>query len=302
MNVQSTQQTEDRPPRLVTAVLFNSSYFNALSDFYRSLTHSDGRQLLFTFALTLLLVMPAGTLLVAQGLQNASENLKQARRITVFLTPETSSTAIELAATLTRNQRIDRVTLIDTSTFSTVTLAPGSSHPTAPALLEVVPVSHLDNDSISSLAAHLQGLTGIDFVDLDTSRLQENESAFKVLTSMARFSNIAALLIAAIFTLLVSRRDIHNNQKSITLMRQIGATDTAVRRPYLYRSLLLGIMAGFLSIMATITIFSAVLHFAESGTISSLIPPAPSAIQLIMFFVIVIAAASIATFRSFTKN
>ncbi len=303
MNLQNTHLTEDRPPRLVSSDLFSSRYFHALSDFYRSLKHGDGRQLLLTFALTLLLVMPAGALFVAQGLHNASENLKQARRLTVFLTPnKPTSTATELAATLTQNQRIDRVTLIDISTVSTNAPATDPANPTSTVLLEVIPAPHLDNESVSSLADHLQGLTGIDFVDLDTSRLEKNESAFKLLTSLARFSNIAALLIAAIFTLLVSRRDIQNNKKSIKLMRQIGATTADLRRPYLYRSLLLGILAGCLSVLAAIALLGAVLHFADADTFRSLIPTAPSVFQLIMFFAIVIAAASITTARSFTNN
>lgn len=283
--------------------LQQSRHLAALSELYLTIKRGDTTQTLITFALALVLIIPIGTLMVAKGLDKAGENLQEARRISIFLTAGTAqATARELATTLTHNHRIAQAMLVHTDN---IVIAPAtdatSTVPELPALIEVVPFAGLNKELVINLSEQLQALAGIDFVHINTQQLEKNESAFNFLTSLARFATFAALFIAGVFTLVVSRRDILSNEKSIKLMKQMGATSPDIRRPFLYRCLLSGLLAGALSVVTAMLLLGIVLHFADLSFYGALLHGGPSPVQLILFFIIVTFTASIATIQAFTK-
>lgn len=274
--------------------LRNSLHLNALSEFFLSAKRGEAHKLFITALLALLLAIPATALILANGLHNASHNLKQARRISVFMAPGTSAPVTkQLSNMLITNDYVSTATLIP--------LLPEANVQT-PQLLEVIPASALDTKSVIDLADQLGTLAGVEFVELNVARLDQTASAFSLLGRFARLANIAALIVAGLLMLAVSYHDIQKSRTRIKLMKQLGATVADIRRPYLYRGPALGIFAGTIGFTAATAIIWTTSKFVDLSSYGALIPTKPSIAQLIMFFAIVMIASLAATIRVFSKN
>lgn len=295
--------TSHRPPgtnkTLHTALplfpgLRNSLHLKALSEFFLTAKRADARKLFITVLLALLLAIPATALILANGLNNASDNLKQARRISVFMAPGTPQPVVtQLSHMLITNDYISTATPIPAHTEKPVSVMP--------LVVEVIPAATLDTQSVIELADQLRALAGVDFVELNVARLDQTASAYDLLGRFARIANAAALLVAALLMLAVSYHDIRKSRATIKLMKQLGGTLTDVRRPYLYRGPTLGLIAATLGIAVAIAIIWISSSFVDISSYKALIPIRPSLGQAIMFFLIVMIASLAATIRIFSK-
>lgn len=276
--------------------LRNSLHLKALFDFLLTARRGDAHKLLVTTLFALLLAIPATALILANGLNNASHNLKQSRRISVFMTPGTTeTTATQLSTRLMANNYVADATLAPLPLLE-------SGDIDLPIVIEVIPATNSDSHSIIKLADQLAVLAGVEFVELNTERLDQTAAAFDLTGRFARIANAAALLVAGLLMLAVSYHDIQKSRNNIKLINQLGGTLVDVRRPFLYRESTLGLFAGVLGIATAITFSWAISKYVDTPTYQSLIPAKPTLMQVILFFAMVIAASIAATVRMFSKN
>jgi len=95
-------------------------------------------------------------------------------------------------------------------------------------------------DEIDALAARLEALDEVDFVQLDRAWV---ERLGAILALGDRAANIVAFLLAAAVILVIGntiRLEINNRRTEIEVMKLVGATDGFIRRPFLYTGLCLG--------------------------------------------------------------
>ena len=127
------------------------------------------------------------------------------------MAPETEPARLEdLAAMLATNDHIDTTRLVELENL----VSPDSSQ----TVLEVIPAGHLNPEAVVALAENLSILAGIDFVELNKPRLIENQAALNLLTQIANFANLAALVIVAALVWVISRHDIISNSSTICLL------------------------------------------------------------------------------------
>lgn len=274
--------------------LSNSSHFKAIREFLVAARRGEARQLLITTLVSLTLVLPAAALILSNGLQIAGSNLKQARLISVFMTSDTEHALIEdLASMLATNDHIDATRLVK--------LKIPESPDSQTSMLEVIPAGDLKPEAVIALADNLSVLAGIDFVELNRPRLIENQSAFNLLTGVAKLANLVALLIAAALVWVVSRHDILSNTPTIKLLRQLGGTQQDIQRPFLYRSPAVCLVAGGLGICVAMLILWIFKNNIDLSTYNSLIAVKPTSIQVLSFVFVVITVSLLATLRLFSN-
>ncbi len=273
----------------------NSSHFQAIREFLVAVRCGETRQLLITILIALSLVLPTAALILSNGLDIAGTNLKQARLISVFMAPETEPARFEdLAAMLATNDHIDTTRLVELENL----VSPDSSH----TVLEVIPAGHLNPEAVVALAENLSILAGIDFVELNKPRLFENQAASNLLTQIANFANLAALVIVAALVWVISRHDIISNSSTIKLLRQLGGTHHDIRRPFLYRSPTVGLAAAILSIGVAMLLLWIFKQNIDTSTYSSLILVRLSWMQVFSLILVVITVSLLTTLHIFSKK
>ena len=114
-------------------------------------------------------------------------------------------------------------------------------------------------DRIDALAAELDALDSVEFVQLDRQWVERLQG---ILALAGRIANIVTALLAAAVLLVIGntiRLEINNRRTEIEVLKLVGATDGFIRRPFLYTGLclgLLGALAAFVLIASGLLLLS----------------------------------------------
>lgn len=183
--------------------------------------------------------------------------------------------------------------------------------------LDVLPSNPLPHSIILSLkdgtstiqaneiAQQWQSVPEVDLVQFDRDWLKKLESIlyfFKVLLGIFAVG-VAVIVVATIFNTVRMQALLQRDE--IAVARLVGATESFVRRPFLYLGIITGFCAGLLSILLTVIglglMNDAILVVAESyGQPFSL--SLPHTFWLLLAIVIVMAIAALAARWSVTKH
>jgi len=203
------------------------------------------------------LALPVGLHLVIHNLQQLSGGWEQSAGISLFLKQEIDDNrAAELADKLRRHQRIGSIRLIGKaeamqefrhqSGFGEA-LEALDQNP-LPALLEIQPKAEFsDARNAQRLVEELRLLPEAALVQLDLQWV-------KRLQALARIAQRGVLVLASLLGLAVLlvvgntiRLEIQNRQSEIEISKLIGATDSFIRRPFLYTGIWYGLFGGVLA-------------------------------------------------------
>jgi cell division transport system permease protein len=116
-----------------------------------------------------------------------------------------------------------------------------------PHSIIVQPIHDIDTFSIKTLLAKLQAYPEVDIAKLDTEWL---ERLYTLIDLAKRIVIIISLLFSFAVLLIIGntiRLDIQNRYQEIVVTKLIGATDSFIRRPFLYGGVWYGLLGGLLS-------------------------------------------------------
>ncbi len=121
-----------------------------------------------------------------------------------------------------------------------------SSNP-LPHTIIVEPIGGIDTFDAKNLLNQLQAIDGVGIAKLDTEWL---ERLFTLLEIAERSILVLTLLFACAVLLIIGntiRLDIQNRYQEIIVTKLIGATDSFIRRPFLYGGVWYGLFGGLLA-------------------------------------------------------
>jgi cell division transport system permease protein len=201
------------------------------------------------------LALPAGLYLLLENAIKISEGWDNSVYISLFLKPEISDEQAEiLAAELRGHAAISQVRLItrlqaleeyrQLSGFSDAIKALDENP--LPAVLVISPRLN-SGDSASALLAELQTLPAVEIAQFDMRWLQR---LYAMMDIVRRGVLVLALLLALAVILVIGntiRLAVQNRQAEIEINKLFGATDSFIRRPFLYTGLWFGLGGGIIA-------------------------------------------------------
>ena len=245
-----------------------------------ALRRETGNHFRLLRALTVGLLIPVLLVFIALAIQNAASNLENRRLITAFGAP--NMTPSSLTQTLTNNPRIERVNVLQAT-------------PDMPAVLEIKPVESVTSAQIASLAETLESMREFSFVSFNQSLLERNTDAFRTAERLALILFLLAMVITALICTVIVRRELFRaNSSSIKLQCQLGATLTAITRPYIYRAAITTLLAVFAATGLATVINKTVNHFVDISSYNALLVDFLPVGHLILLVAISVAAACFA--------
>ncbi len=117
-----------------------------------------------------------------------------------------------------------------------------------PHALVVRPANDLE---IDTLAAEIESLGGVDFVQLDTAWV---ERLGAILSLVRRIIDMATALLGFAVVLVIGntiRLEINTRREEILVIKLVGGSDAFIRRPFLYTGFFFGLAGG---VVAAITV------------------------------------------------
>ena len=218
------------------------------------LRHSPISTLLIIAVIGISMALPAGLYVIIKNLNAVAAGWDNAAQLSLFLKSETGMEAAEqLAARLRGRSDVAQVELITpqqaleefrlSSGFGKALDALGENP--LPAVLVVSPTFKAPNErSVEALASELERLPEVDRAQSDLEWLRR---FYGILTVLSKSSALIALLLASAVLLVVGntiRLEIENRREEIEVSKLIGASDSYVRRPFLYGGFWYGLLGG----------------------------------------------------------
>lgn len=202
------------------------------------------------------LALPAALHVLVQTGKSAAGNWDDVRDFSVYMAPATPLPRAEaLARELRQRDGIDSVQLI-TAEAAVAEMGKDPVFANALAALEGNPLPHtlvvrpaagMDGEQLGKLSAELQATPDVDLVKLDLQWVQRLNAG---LDFLARLGWIAAVLLGGAVLIIVGntiRLDIQTRTEEIEVAKLLGATDSFVRRPFLYLGLWYGLFGSLLA-------------------------------------------------------
>lgn len=205
--------------------------------------------------LAIALSLPAGLHSALSNLHTVSRDWQRLDSLTVFLTPQAGGDRAEALAAeiggwpgVGSHGTVSPETALDAmgreSGFTEAVTALDDNP--LPWVIEVSPDPEAAIPA-ETLAERLRRQPDVDAVLVDLQWLDRLESILSVI-------NTVVVLLAVLFGLAVIfvigntiRLDIHNRREEIEVMTLVGATDSFIRRPFLYAGLWYGLAGGLLA-------------------------------------------------------
>ncbi len=203
------------------------------------------------------LALPASLHLVIKNALSISESWDNALDFSVYLKKDVTLAQAEKLAEIVRQRAdVDAVTLIaaddalaefrEQSGFGDA-LAHLSSNP-LPHTMVVRPGAANTAVSMGLLNEELGNLPEADFVQVDTEWVQRFLAILDILERAIRIGSILLGVAIAVIIGNTIRLDIQNRREEIEVTKLIGASNSFVRRPFLYSGLWYGLGGGLLAL------------------------------------------------------
>lgn len=205
--------------------------------------------------LAIALCLPAGLYTTLNNLQDVGDDWQRLDTLTVFIEPDRDAGHAALLSEDIENwEEVHRVSRIDPdSALESLGREAGFGDATAvmrenplPWVLEVAP-HPLDETALHELERRLAEADGVDFVLMDLRWLRRLDNMLAVVRAVVQL--LAVLFALAVLFVIGNtiRLDIENRREEIEVMALVGATDSFIRRPFLYAGFWYGLLGGLLA-------------------------------------------------------
>lgn len=242
------------------------SHWRALQISLRRILIKPLESLMILIVIGIALALPAGLFVLLQNLQQASQGWDQEAKISLFLkTTVNDEQVTQLISRLKLDSAIAQATYISPEQglarlskqagFSQA-LGQFTNNP-LPGLIEVLPGQASQNpEALSILVEQLQKLPEVDVAQLDMAWVKRLHSLLKL--SRKGAYALTGFFACAVFIIIGNtiHLAIQNQRKEIEVVKLVGGTAAFIRRPFLYRGMLYGLLgAVFSALLITATLF-----------------------------------------------
>jgi cell division transport system permease protein len=235
-----------------------SSYFGhhrkVARDSARRLWQAPFASLMTWTVMGVALALPVALMLLLASLQGVSAGWESSARVTAYLAEGvTLEQADTLRQTLGNDSRVAEAELIDRNTALEEFRASSGledaldyldGNPLPHTLLVTPADSSRTADGVQTLVALVEGMDGVDQVQVDLGWLQRLNAMMELLN---RAAWALAMVLSAAVVLVIGntvRLSIENRRDEILVAKLVGGTDAFVRRPFLYTGAWFGLGGG----------------------------------------------------------
>ena len=224
--------------------------------------------LLICLAIGVTLALPSLLYALLDSANGLANNVKCESKISIFLTLNHDDAAVENITTVLKNEaQINSFKFVGKddalknlqATANNYVLNSLENNPLPDAFF--IEPKQLDNDSVETLKSTLSKLDGVEEVIVDGAWLKRLNALLSL--GQKALMIVAGLLAFALVAVIGNtlRMQILTQQAEINLSQLIGATNSFIRRPFLYAGALYGLLGGLFALLIT---YAAILLFNQS--------------------------------------
>lgn len=265
-SVKSSKKFTKLPTQPFSIKRYFRQHKEILKESFTRLLASPLSSFMTLMVIAIALSLPSGLYVVLKNVQSVTDQWEKTSIISLYLFPEIDDTdALAISQQLSKRADVDSVKLISkedglqyfqqASGYEQI-LSSLPENP-LPVVLQVIPKQKVDLSTLASLEKlrdELGSLQRVEYAELDAEWLQR-------LASFLNFGKrfiyaLSALLIVAVLFIVGNtiRMAVESRQDEVLVMKLIGATDSYIRRPFLYMGFWFGIIGGLFAILCLLIV------------------------------------------------
>ena len=237
-----------------------------LAESFMRLVHYPLATLMTVMVIAIALSLPGGLYVLLKNVQSVTDNWEQQSVITLYLFPQVDDTkALALSHRLSSRSDVATVDYVskeeglryfERSSGYEQILSSLPENP-LPIVLKVVPKEAVNLQSLAllqSLRDQLAGQTEVEYAELDAQWLQRLAN---ILSFGQRFVYaLSSLLVIAVLLIVGNtiRMAVESRRDEVLVMKLVGATDSYIRRPFLYMGFWFGVLGGFFATLCILAL------------------------------------------------
>lgn len=233
--------------------------FRSIRDAFKSITRNFSLSMASILCVTITLIIVSVSVVLAANINNATKNIEEEMSIVIYLNKSATEENIKnLESEITNIKGIKELKFISkeeqkknmseyNDAFETI-LNYLDENP----LLDSYVIYIEDVREISEIAEEIKELPNVETVKYGEGMVEEVVSAFDIIQKATIFMVIALILVTVFLISNTIKLTIYSRKNEIEIMRLVGASNSAIKLPFIFEGLVLGVIGSIVPICITI--------------------------------------------------
>ena len=250
-------------------------FIRSIRDSFKSIGRNFSLAMASILCSTITLIIVALAIIIASNIQSSTKSVESEMNIIVYLKHEASNDDVDsLKKELVRIRNVKEVKYISkeqqkidmseySESFKTV-LNYLDENP----LLDAFVVYVKDVKDFSETSSEIKKLPNVEMVKDGEGVVEEVVGAFDVIEKITIGMVIALVLVTAFLINNTIKLTIYSRKNEIEIMRLVGASNLAIKLPFIFEGLIIGLLGSIIPVSVTIYGYS-ILYSEMNGQIFS---------------------------------
>ena len=278
--------------------------FRQLKRYFRDAFKSVFRNFPLSLAsiscITITLIVVAASIIITYNVENFAESIRKDVTIVVFLEKEVTDKEIkQIEKEIKDTNNIEKLEFIskkqaaentkkENEIFETI--VDGWTEETNP-LLDSFKIKVKDVDNIKNTVDKIKKIKKVDIVNYGEDIVDQLLVVFKVIEKISIGTVVALILVTAFLITNTIKLAIFARKTEIEIMRLVGASNIAIKIPFIIEGLFIGLLGSIIPIIITVVGYNKLYEFFGgklfSSSLAKLIEPTPFVINISLLLVVI---------------
>lgn len=269
-------------------------------DAFKSVFRNFPLSLASVSCITITLIVVAASIIITYNVENFAESIRKDVTIVVFLEKEVTDKEIkQIEKEIKDTNNIEKLEFIskkqaaentkkENEIFETI--VNGWTEETNP-LLDSFKIKVKDVDSIKDTVDKIKRINKVDIVNYGEDIVDQLLVVFKVIEKISIGTVVALILVTAFLITNTIKLAIFARKTEIEIMRLVGASNIAIKIPFIIEGLFIGLLGSIIPIIITVVGYNKLYEFFGgklfSSSLAKLIEPTPFVINISLLLVVI---------------
>lgn len=272
-------------------------FIRSIRDAFKSVLRNFSLSFASIMCTTITLILVSVALICAANIENATKSIEDELSIVVYLDDEVTEEQINnIRADIDSQENVAEVTFKSNTEWKEEMSEYDDTFETVLNYLDENPLMNSfiirvnDVDHLSDTAEYVKSISGVDTVKYGEGMVDDIISAFDVVEKVVVVIVIALILVTAFLISNTIKLTIFSRRNAIEIMRLVGASNIAIKLPFIFEGFILGVFGSIIPIL--ISIYGYVLLYNKTGgyvftKIITLVEPFPFVIILSLILLLI---------------
>ena len=258
--------------RLMRAVRI---FGRSIRDAFKSVLRNFSLSFASIMCTTITLILVSVALICAANIENATKSIEDELSIVVYLSDGVTEEQINnIRADIDSQDNVAEVVFKSKTEWKEEMSAYDDTFETVLNYLDENPLMDSfiirveDVNHLSDTAEYIKSITGVDTVKYGEGMVDNIISAFNVVEKVVVVIVIALILVTAFLISNTIKLTIFSRRSAIEIMRLVGASNIAIKLPFIFEGLIIGVIGAIIPVCITIYGY-VILYGALNGHIFS---------------------------------